>query len=275
MNIGACVVLYNPYEKQVIENINTYLNFVRYLVIVDNSTKVNDIKSIYSNNDKVIYVSMNGNKGIAKALNQGLSILIDKKMDFALTMDQDSQFPIDDINEILPLINIYKKNYSVIGLNFNYNVQKKTDTIIDVDCWLTSGNFVDLDCYKEVGGFNNDLFIDYVDIEFGYKLKQKGKQIGYLKDYSLKHSIGNPIEIKIAKKVFYSMNHVPIRYYYRYRNSRFLYINNKDFYRKYYFKELFVNIPKMLLFEKNRKNKILMIKKGLQDAKIGKMGAYV
>lgn len=274
MNIGACVVLYNPCESKVLDNISTYIEFVKCLVIVDNSTQENNIKEIYKQNNKVIFVSMNGNKGIAKALNEGLQILISKKMDYALTMDQDSKFPREDINEILLLLEKYSSYYSLIGLNYNHNVAIKKDTIVEVDCWLTSGNFVNLNCYKKVGGFCNDLFIDYVDIEFDYKLKNNGMKIGYLEDYSLEHCIGNPIKIRIGKFIFYSMNHSEIRYYYRYRNSKALYMNDKDFFRKYYFKEIFVNIPKMLIFEKNRMKKLKMIKKGLNDAKRGKMGEY-
>lgn len=273
LKIGSCTILYNPDEK-VIKNIETYSNLVDYCVIVDNSDKKNDICNSLKNNNKYIYIDMEGNKGIAAALNKGINFLRTKKIDYALTMDQDSQFPSECYDKIIEIINNNKDNYSVIGLNFNNMLDYECTEIIDVPYWLTSGNFVNINDFFKLGKFNNDLFIDYVDIEYGHKLYIAGLKIGYLKGFSLIHQIGNPIKIKLFGKTYYSMNHSPIRYYYRYRNSYFLYHKDKKFYKEKFLKEIFINIPKMLLCEKNKKKKLMMIHKGITDAKEGKLGKF-
>lgn len=271
--VGSCTVLYNPNES-VLTNLNSYSNCVDVSVVVDNSDTKNEISQSLKNNSKFIYIDMGGNKGIAAALNKGIEYLNSKNIDFALTMDQDSLFPTKYYPNILKLVNKYKTNYSVIGLNFNQD-NGGLDEIIEASYWITSGNFVNISDFMSVGGFMNELFIDYVDFELGYKFKKNGFKICYLKDFSLKHTIGNPIEIHLFGKTYYAMNHSPIRYYYRYRNAYYLYhFVDRQFFKKEYYKEMIVNTLKMLIYEKNQKVKFSMIRKGIQDAKCKKMGKF-
>ena len=271
--VGSCTVLYNPNES-VLTNLNSYSNCVDVSVVVDNSDTKNEISQSLKNDPNFIYIDMDGNKGIAAALNKGIEYLNSKNIDFALTMDQDSLFPTKYYPNILKLVNKYKTDYSVIGLNFNQD-NGGLDEIIEVPYWITSGNFVNISDFMSVGGFMNELFIDYVDFELGYKFKKNGFKICYLKDFSLKHTIGNPIEIHLFGKTYYAMNHSPIRYYYRYRNAYYLYhFVDRQFFKKEYYKEMIVNTLKMLIYEKNRKVKFSMIQKGIQDAKCKKMGKF-
>lgn len=271
--VGSCTVLYNPNES-VLTNLNSYSNCVDVSVVVDNSDTKNEISQSLKNDPNFIYIDMDGNKGIAAALNKGIEYLNSKNIDFALTMDQDSLFPTKYYPNILKLVNKYKTDYSVIGLNFNQD-NGGLDEIIEVPYWITSGNFVNISDFMSVGGFMNELFIDYVDFELGYKFKKNGFKICYLKDFSLKHTIGNPIEIHLFGKTYYAMNHSPIRYYYRYRNAYYLYhFVDRQFFKKEYYKEMIVNTLKMLIYEKNQKVKFSMICKGIQDAKCKKMGKF-
>lgn len=271
--VGSCTVLYNPNES-VLTNLNSYSNCVDVSVVVDNSDTKNEISQSLKNNSNFIYIDMDGNKGIAAALNKGIEYLNSKNIDFALTMDQDSLFPTKYYPNILKLVNKYKTDYSVVGLNFNQD-NGGLDEIIEVPYWITSGNFVNISDFMSVGGFMNELFIDYVDFELGYKFKKNGFKICYLKDFSLKHTIGNPIEIHLFGKTYYAMNHSPIRYYYRYRNAYYLYhFVDRQFFKKEYYKEMIVNTLKMLIYEKNQKVKFSMIRKGIQDAKCKKMGKF-
>lgn len=273
MRIGSCTVLYNP-DQQVLKNLETYIELVDVSVIVDNSDKKNEISNSLRTNPKIHYIDMHGNEGIAAALNRGIEYLEKQQIEYALTMDQDSQFPMEHYSNIKKFLDIYKDTYSVIGLNFNNDNYDCCDEKIDALYWLTSGNFVNINDFMRIGEFDERLFIDYVDIELGYKLNKNNLKLCYLKGYSLKHKIGNPIEINFFGRKYYAMNHSPIRYYYRYRNSYYLYLKDKHFFRKEFFKEILVNIPKMIFFEKRKREKFKMIFKGLKDAKEGKLGKY-
>ena len=119
MRIDGVVVLYNP-NADAVDNIKRYNSFLNKVFVIDNSTKVDDeiVKEIKKISN-VNYISLNGNQGIAKALRVGLAEAIKDNADMCLTMDQDSQFPSQDIDVVLDYLNKYKDEYAIIGLNFN------------------------------------------------------------------------------------------------------------------------------------------------------------
>lgn len=272
LKIGSCTVLFNP-DRDVISNVETYKDLVDVCVVVDNSEKKNEVSKYFEEDSSYIYIDMHGNQGIAAALNAGIEYLHSKNMDMVLTMDQDSLFPTSDYLAIYQLIEKYKDEYSLIGLDVNRVDPSKE--IVLVPYWITSGNFVNISDFYLVGKMNESLFIDYVDFDLGYRFKKAHLKIGYLSGYCITHTIGNPIPIHVLNKTFYALNHSPIRYYYRYRNAYYLYhYVDKEFFKKEYRREMFGSLIKMFIFEKKRKEKIKMIKKGLSDAKKRCLGKF-
>lgn len=272
LKIGSCTVLFNP-DRDVISNVETYKDLVDVCVVVDNSEKKNEVSKYFEENSSYIYIDMHGNQGIAAALNAGIEYLHSKNMDMVLTMDQDSLFPTSDYLAIYQLIEKYKDEYSLIGLDVNRVDPSKE--IVLVPYWITSGNFVNISDFYLAGKMNESLFIDYVDFDLGYRFKKAHLKIGYLSGYCITHTIGNPIPIHVLNKTFYALNHSPIRYYYRYRNAYYLYhYVDKEFFKKEYRREMFGSLIKMFIFEKKRNEKIKMIKKGLLDAKKRRLGKF-
>ena len=272
LKIGSCTVLFNP-DRDVISNIETYKDLMDVCVVVDNSDNENEVSKYFEEDSSYIYIDMHGNQGIAAALNAGIEYLHSVNMDMALTMDQDSLFPTSDYSSIYQLIEKYKDEYSLIGLDVNK--VDPSQEIVSVPYWITSGNFVKISDFYLAGKMNESLFIDYVDFDLGYRFKKAHLKIGYLSGYCITHTIGNPIPIHILNKTFYALNHSPIRYYYRYRNAYYLYhYVDKEFFKKEYRREMFGSLIKMFIFEKKRNEKIKMIKKGLLDAKKRRLGKF-
>ena len=258
-----------------IRNVGTYLPFLERLVVVNNSTAPSAVVEALRKMPKVDVIDMGGNRGIAAALNAGCNGLVDAGCDVALTMDQDSAFPLSQADDILACVKSRMNDYAIVGLNYGLQVETgQMDAVTEVDYWITSGNFLSLEAFRAVGGFNDDLFIDYVDTEFGHRLRRSGRRISFLNNYSIEHEIGSPIRFSLFGRTYQAMNHSPIRYYYRYRNSLYLFKRDKTFYKKKFFKEVAVNIPKMLLFEPHKRDKIKMIRRGLRDARRGVMGPF-
>ena len=270
LKIGSCTVLFNP-DRDVISNVETYKDLVNVCVVIDNSENKNEVSKYFEEDSSYIYIDMHGNQGIAAALNAGIAYLRSKNMDMTLTMDQDSLFPTSDYLAIYQLIEKYKDEYSLIGLDINKVNQSQE--IVSVPYWITSGNFVNISDFYLAGKMNESLFIDYVDFDLGYRFKKAHLKLGYLSGYCITHTIGNPIPIHVLNKTFYALNHSPIRYYYRYRNAYYLYhYVDREFFKKEYHREMFGSLIKMLIFEKKRNEKIKMIKKGLLDAKQQRLG---
>ena len=186
-----------------------------------------------------------------------------------LTMDQDSQFPSQDIDVVLDYLNKYKDEYAIIGLNFNS--EDKTKGLIECKTILTSGNFINIEDYKKIHGFSEELFIDCVDFELNEQFANISRKICYINEVSLIHQMGNPIKKKFFGKTVTALNHSPIRYYYRFRNGYYLYKRNKAFYKD--LKKQFFSIKlKTLLYEPDKRTKFKMMRLGIKDAKKGKLG---
>ena len=272
MIINGVVVLYNPGEE-VIENIKSYQSFCHKLFVMDNSLEVNDkVVNILKEFPNVVYTSLNGNKGIAKALKEGMKLSIKDKSDYTLTMDQDSVFPTDKLDVIKDYIEKYSNEYAIIGLNFNS--ESREAKLVEEKYLLTSGNFIKNEDYEKIEGFKEELFIDWVDFDLDEQFYHIGKKVGYINEVSLKHTMGNPETHKLMGKKVTALNHSLVRYYYRYRNGLYLYKRNKKYYKKKYKHDIIIDRIKILLYEKHKHQKFKMIRRGRKDAKRNILGPY-
>lgn len=271
MKIDGVLVIYNP-QKEMLDNIQRYYPLLSALFVIDNSITPNhyfveEVKKL----DKVTYVSLEGNKGIAKALKEGLLLAIEDQADYCLTIDQDSLFPLGKEKEIKEYLSKDNDDYGIISLNFNSGTTEKG--IKDVDTWLTSGNFINIKNYQLISGFKEELFIDWVDFDLDEQFHSIGKKIGVIQEISLSHQIGEPLIRRFLWKKFPVDNHLPVRYYYLYRNAEILHRNNKPFYKRLY-KGLKRDYIIQLIFGVNRKEKLKMISRGKRDGKKGILGPY-
>ena len=275
MKIDAVVVLYNP-DQSVLDNIKTYSPVVNKVFAIDNSTKVNEelVKLIQKEIKNVEYISLNGNQGIAKALNVGLKETIRDKADYCLTMDQDSKFPTDKIEDIKKYLESSKEDYGIISLNAK-GVDDNDDFegIRDVDVWITSGNFIIVENYLKTNGFKEELFIDLVDFELCEQFHNINKKVGIIGEITIDHKIGEPTIKRLLWKKIKVDNHSPIRYYYQYRNTEYLYRRNKPFYKRWHRDGYKVQLVQMLVGE-NKLERLKMIRKGRRDGRKGILGPY-
>ena len=131
-----------------------------------------------------------------------------------------------------------------------------------VNAAMTSGNLLSLDAFGKVGEFREDFFIDYVDIEYCFRLHRKNFEIFLLNSVILTHNEADLSKKKILNKTFYPHNHRPFRYYYKTRNLLYLRKSYKKLLPellKIEYDSYIRTIIKMILFEKKRLEKIKMI----------------
>lgn len=290
MKYAGVVVLYNPGDD-LFDNINSYINFLDNLYIVDNTPGV-DRTQDFSDYDKVKYIPLNDNKGIAYALNVGAKQAIKDKCDWLLTMDQDSCFEGNSLGEMIIFIEECKKSdvicdivgskYEQIGIVSPFHVTERTNDInpkgID---WplvvMTSGNLVNLNAYKKVDGFKDWMFIDCVDFDFCLNLRRNHYEIVQLNYSRLNHKLGDTIKKKIFGKTIYVDNHSSFRRYFICRNRHYLYdmfANDFPLYCKLELKRTKREMLKIWLFEKNKIKKTFQIYRGYKDYKNGIKGGY-
>lgn len=274
IKLASVVVLYNPSQEN-INNISLYKKEVDRIYIVDNTD--DNIKRI-NNTQKLKYIKLGENKGIACALNIGAKKAIEDGYEWLLTMDQDSKMTEDIIVKMKDfLISTKEEN---IGLISPYqdidskedNISEDIEDMIEV---MTSGNIINLDAYKKIGGFKDWLFIDCVDTDYCMNLHKHGYKVLRLNRIVMKHELGNLVVHKLFNKEYPCYNHNPIRRYYIVRNN--LYINSlyKNLYPEYCKRLLRIQkgqVKRIIVFEKNKFQKLRMMYKGYRDYKKGIKG---
>jgi rhamnosyltransferase len=281
MNISDCnntagvVVLYNP-DNEVWDNIQSYLQDIAVLYVIDNSElKNSSLVNILLDCDKIRYIDNEGNAGLASALNLGATYAIENNYKWLLTMDQDSRASWQMLLLMRDFIASPQCPNS-IGIVAPFHQDKHSKPSPDAKAAeeavavMTSGNLLNLQVYKETGPFETKFFIDYIDIEYCLRLKSKGYSIHVVNQAILQHNLGNITKHTILRQQIGTSNHSYLRRYYITRNSLFV----AEKYRKqfpafcksiqtHFWKELL----RVLLFEDKKLMKFIHIYKGYKDFK--------
>jgi rhamnosyltransferase len=272
--IAAVIVLYNP-DQNILSNISSYIDDIDILYVVDNSDEQQStIIKVLLENPKINYINNNGNQGIAHALNIAANKAIEMHYSWLLTMDQDSRL---DNNNVEKLIEFIKHNdttqIGIVSPMHSENEVNNFESNFSAYVAMTSGNLLNLDIYQKIGGFEEKLFIDSVDIEYCLRLYKNHFFLQRIKNVMLNHNVGN-----IQKNRFYSVtNHNYLRRYYIIRNRLYIWEKYEKIlpaYIKFDKHVTLKEIVKIILGEKDKFKKLMMIYKGYRDYKINRYGKY-
>lgn len=275
INVACVVVLYNPSEDN-INNVLSYSTFMDKIYVVDNSNTNNE--KMFFNIDNIKYIANMENKGIANALNIGALNAIKEKFHWLITMDQDSNLSKKNYDSLLKYISENDtKNIGIVSPyhNVETNNKKSDETVEECLEVMTSGNFVNLEIYKKIGGFKDWLFIDLVDIEYCFNLNKNGYKVIRLNNVIMEHKLGDTKVYKFLKKRFIVSNHSAFRRYFMVRNMLYVYDMYKDVFPEYcqFLKKIQKGqIRYILMFEKDKINKLKRMYKGYKDYKKGVKG---
>ena len=270
MKVLISFVIYYPkgsFYQKLVDFFNSPYNFD--LCVFDNTPNSDFWDHIENHNLK--YISPGKNMGIGYALKAVMDYANEKNYDYVFTLDQDSIIESDDIIAAEQVVFRFS-DYGIIGLNYN-NKYKSHKKILDKKFIITSGSFISVKQYKRIQGFNENLFIDYVDFELCWQFWKKRIKVGLIPAIDFRHTIGSPI----IKTLFFikikSLNHNPIRYYYRYRNELYCYLKDRRFFFFQHIKEK-LQIITMLLLEGDKKEKLKKIQEGKRDCRRNHFGEY-
>ena len=264
--ICAGMVTFNPDKEILISNIASIIDKVDAVIVHDNgSTNIKMIDELCKQNE-VILLKNSKNQGIARALNQLCQYAIDNDFSWIITLDQDS---ITEDNLIKELTRYVSNDVAILAPNVIYRHNEKfADEIkkgIREEQWvITSASLTNLNVWRKIGGFDENLFIDGVDRDFCIRANQAGYKV--LKDYnvSIWHDLGNLKCRKMFGRTIYVTNHSPKRKYYMVRNAIYLDKKLELNTSKLYIIKILI---KTLLYEDDRIKKIKDIKKGISDGK--------
>lgn len=294
-DVATIIVTYNPDVPKLERLIDRLASQVEKIIIIDNgSTNDFNFSRLEEISEMIKLIRLERNFGISVAQNIGINIAIkDGDINFVLLSDQDSEPVFDMVYQLLKTarnlidtgrnvaavgpcyIDTRQKNpppfLKVDGLKLKRQYQPASETYVEVDYLIASGCLIPVKTLKEVGMMNEEMFIDYVDIEWGLRAKVKGFQS--FGDYNarMEHNLGEAPVVFRGKS--YPL-HSPLRHYYMMRNAVWLY---KQSYIPLSWKmvdgyKLFLKFGFYSLFARPRVKHFLMMLKGLFHGTISRMG---
>ncbi len=283
--VNAIISTYYP-DLDNINNIRIISKQSDRVFICDNSPSINT--SIYDDIQNCKVYADGINYGLAKGFN---NILKDSEndwqdQDLIIFFDQDSNIAegyIDSlIEEFLNLRTINSK-VACVGPVFHNSSNGKTEvphlkTQINeysyiVKNIITSSMLTDYKDMKDIDFWNEDLFLDYVDWDFCWRLEKNNKICCITEKVVLNHSVGTgekrigPVSLRVG---------ATIREYYQTRDS--LNLMKKDYVPIKMKARLFANVSirpvvHLLLFE-NKDEILKYIKRGFKDHRANVTGEY-
>ena len=229
-NIYAIIVTYNGSIKNIKKLADDLRRQGAHHVVVDNGSS-----DITFDND-INVLRQDTNLGIAKAQNIGVEYCIAHGADIIVFFDQDSVINEHFINNLIePIIKqktkISAPTYVDIEGLFHYPIMKVSNKgfvkkhyfdykneiqNFTTNTVISSGMAVNAILFQEVGLFNEELFIDYVDTEWCLRCHSYGYTCFVNTNLKMLHSIGD-YSIKFGS--FRVPVHSANRRYYRVRNS--------------------------------------------------------
>lgn len=234
--IAAGITLYEPEPQRLKENVEAVLKQVERLYIVDNaSSDLGEFKAAVRPDERIVLIENSENAGVACALNQMCEAAEGDGYEWLLTLDQDSLTEPDIIEKFcrytdIPEVAIITPRY--VDDNEPQIVSSESpapyETVKRCD---TSASLVRLEVWREVGGFDEAMFIDYVDFDFcttvienGYVILRDNEavlhhRLGRAQEITFFIPIGRVFHIKKLQKPIFTYNHSPFRTYYFVRNA--------------------------------------------------------
>lgn len=278
MSFNVCVVI-TLYDPDIIDKtkILSLSKLCKLIYIHDNTESKKPYQHELSDmEDNIIYERDLCNDGVATALNIGCSIAVKNNCTHVLFFDQDSNLSIEDVNLYLMAISkrqdlnevaVYSPNIICDYVNEKKYINKTKEEVRD---WLiTSGSLINLSIYSQTKGFDENLFIDFVDIDYCLTVSNLGYQLIQLPFPIMRHNLGD-IKYVMRYKIY---QHSPLRNYYMFRNR--IYLNDK-FHRSKFSIILIIKsckqLFKIIMLEDMKIRKLKATYLGYKDFKEGQMG---
>lgn len=289
-SVAAVIITYNV-ENDFKQRINRLKGKVDEIIVVDNGSKAETINMLNELEKEVTVIYLEDNKGIASALNKGIKYSIEKGYNWILTLDHDSIITDNMIKNMLTCyeglnnelkekvamlvpVHVEEKEYQN---GSNINEEKASNSYIEVLTEITSGALTKAEIYKNVGMYDEKLFIDLVDHDYCLSLNKKGFKIIQVNNATLIHNLGESVKKSVLGLKMIPTNHSPLRRYYMSRNRHYIWDKYKEDFPSWVLtdKRRFITENlKIVLFEDNKIEKFKYIKKGIKDYRNNIFGKF-
>lgn len=191
MNICSIIVTFNSDLDELDALIGSHPSDITVL-IVDNSTKhqIQNLISQMAHKKQCLYIGNNSNVGIAAAQNIGIAYAISHGFTHSFFFDDDSNPLFNFFSNICTFYTDVSEYDFVCGVPTSYT-KGQFRSVSSKALLMSSGSFCSLSIFKFIGGFDENLFMNYVDYEFGWRAGSAlGSKVHFCQDACFDHSIG-------------------------------------------------------------------------------------
>lgn len=295
MQIAVIIVTFNPNLENLLRLVARCSEQVHKVVVVDNGSREEFGEYLIDIAEHVELIKLGENLGIAEAQNVGIDFAKRLKMDCVVLFDQDSDLMLETLPTLIGALEkliaegrqvacvgpryIDKRQNNptpfirVEGLKLVRKSCGNQSELVPVDHLIASGSVIPIATLDAVGGMKEELFIDYVDLEWCERAMFMGYQTYGVCAAEMEHALGDE-PIWFLRAAYPARS--PLRHYYMFRNAIWMYrqtyvrwnwkvVDGLRLLRKYVF---------YTLFAKPRRVHFWMMTKGMWHGLIGKMGRY-
>ena len=233
--VGAIIVVFHPDMERLHCLVQRLARLVGEIVLINNGTTPLRVMA-WPSNIRIRHARRN--LGVAAALNMGVRLLARRHYTHAWSFDQDS-LPASDALEKLQSAWLAAPQASFVAAVAPGIQEYETDRILpfllsdeqgavqgkllyspqEISAAITSGLLFRIDVWRALGGALEPLFIDHVDTEWCWRLRNAGWRILAVPDARIDHQLGEPgprLAWFCGRRVTVR---APIRTYYMLRNG--------------------------------------------------------
>lgn len=235
--VAAVVVTFFPEPKSLFRLLAQLIHSCDQVIVVDNGSPRDLLTGPAS--EKLQWLYLTENKGIGFAQNRGIDVGLANNATHLLLLDQDSMPSDSMVQDLLAFEQqLLEANQSVaavgpqltdIGtgkqlpfITFRWGFKRRVYVTSNqqwAECFslLSSGSLIRADVIKKIGLMNEELFLEYVDVEWGGRARSQGYHCFGTGSAKLNHSLGDS-HLKVVGKLNLPL-HRPERHYYTMRNA--------------------------------------------------------
>jgi len=298
--VAAYITIYEDEEAatKCLQAIKSQTVPIALIFIVDNS-KEKLLKDLIDTSISVHHFPLN--IGIGQGLILALEHVTKEDYQFLWTFDQDSIPALNCLEILLTTYNHLSQQYNYeIGIISPTSSDTRTSKVIEstifandhfaglkhnenvefyeCDAPITSGSLISVAAAQSIAPPDAELFIDGIDFDYGFRLRQKGFHNLVVTKATMFHNLGNPMRVKFINQYRYVHQYPALRHYYICRNHTYL---ETRFSQRFYrftswirrIKSLFTRIFWITLYDRDDKYlKVWACLLGTYHGFIGKLG---
>ncbi|MBB4266921.1 glycosyltransferase [Roseospira visakhapatnamensis] len=233
--VAAVVVTYHADAAGIGDRLARLAAQVDAVVVVDNGSGPDTVAALRAAAEALPAVSLvlnPDNQGLAAAQNQGMAAALAAGFAWLLLMDDDSTPAPDMVAALARVEAAHPGAFGLLAPRLRYpdsgrvpgfltahgrglwprkRPAPESGILADPVFVIASGSLIRAEAVRAVGPMRADFFIDYLDVEYCFRLTAAGVRLAVVGDAVLDHALGRQTAHRVLGRTVWCSNHAPFR----------------------------------------------------------------